>query len=571
MVPHYFGECFGWFHYAKGGRGIVLCSAFGVEDLVTHRFVRRLACEIAAAGMPALRFDYHGTGNSPGDDSDPGRVDAWLASIRTAVEWMRREAGVQEVVLVGFRLGALLAVRAAEQLADICGLVLVGPVVSGKTYVRELKALANLAASPPQAGTAAAAPVRGADGIEVTGFTLTADTMASLQRIDLLGSRIKPAPRVLILGRDNVAGDGRLAEHLCRLGCSVDHDILPGYAEMTWNSSIAELPDHAFAGLVQWLKRDLPPETATSPRQYVQTLRTGEWAEEAVRFGPEERLFGIRCTPKHPWRDEIILFVNHGADRHIGWARMYVAFARAFAAAGLASFRMDASGLGDSPACSGQRENRLYRTEAAADVSAAIDWLQRQGYRKFTVIGHCAGAHLAFYSALQDPRIHRLIMVNLQRFFWKEGDSLEVAFRKRYRSTGWYLAMLRDPDVWRRLLRGEVDVRGISAKLLRQLVKRSQILFGHGLARVSGTESNSQKVVRWFRELSQRGTRVLLIYSAEDVGLDELTLHCGTKARKITSQPGIELRILDGADHNITPRWARERYAGMLSDYLTTA
>jgi pimeloyl-ACP methyl ester carboxylesterase len=213
----------------------------------------------------------------------------------------------------------------------------------------------------------------------------------------------------------------------------------------------------------------------------------------------------------------------------------------------------------------------LYRTEAAADVSAAIDWLQRQGYRKFTVIGHCAGAHLAFYSALQDPRIHRLIMVNLQRFFWKEGDSLEVAFRKRYRSTGWYLAMLRDPDVWRRLLRGEVDVRGISAKLLRQLVKRSQILFGHGLARVSGTESNSQKVVRWFRELSQRGTRVLLIYSAEDVGLDELTLHCGTKARKITSQPGIELRILDGADHNITPRWARERYAGMLSDYLTTA
>lgn len=39
-------------------------------------------------------------------------------------------------------------------------------------------------------------------------------------------------------------------------------------------------------------------------------------------------------------------------------------------------------------------------------------------------IGPCSGAHLGFYTALRDPRIAALAMVNLQLFVWTPGRSL---------------------------------------------------------------------------------------------------------------------------------------------------
>ena len=85
---------------------MVLCSAFGVEELITNRFLRVMADQIAAAGMPALRFDYRGTGDSADVNVDGGGIGHWLDSIKDAINWMRDEVGVSDVVLVGFRLGA---------------------------------------------------------------------------------------------------------------------------------------------------------------------------------------------------------------------------------------------------------------------------------------------------------------------------------------------------------------------------------------------------------------------------------------------------------------------------------
>ena len=71
MIPVVFDGCFGWLHPAAGNRGVVLCAPHGYEELCVHRQWASLAERLAAAGLPTLRFDYRGTGNSVGDDEEP--------------------------------------------------------------------------------------------------------------------------------------------------------------------------------------------------------------------------------------------------------------------------------------------------------------------------------------------------------------------------------------------------------------------------------------------------------------------------------------------------------------------
>ena len=92
-TPIWFGAehrpLLGWFHSPPGGRargGVVVCPPIGRDYLQAHYALRMLAETLAELGMCVLRFDYDGTGDSAGDDSDPGRVASWMASVRSALE-----------------------------------------------------------------------------------------------------------------------------------------------------------------------------------------------------------------------------------------------------------------------------------------------------------------------------------------------------------------------------------------------------------------------------------------------------------------------------------------------------
>lgn len=570
MTPFYFNQCFGWLHSATGNRGVVICSAMGVEELCTHRFMRKLANEIAAAGMPALRFDYQGTGDSRGDDGDPDRVAHWLASIREAVAWLRRETGVTEVALAGFRLGTLLATQVAAELGEVQRLVLMGAVSSGKNYLREVKALsALLAQSARTAVPASHASAAAQDGFEAVGFQLTDATIAELNKLDLLNLPTAPAAQVLLLNRAQAAVDSRLAACFQALGSEITQMELPGYADMEWNSTFATLPEDAFAGLITWLGRDLRADCAIAPSVPDQALVADDWRESPQFFGADQNLFAIHCQPLREAKRTVVLFINHGANHHIGWARTYVTLARHFTRQGIASLRMDLAGIGDSPPHSGQAENQLYKRGSLRDIQAALNWLYSNGYESCTVIGHCAGAYQGFYAALRDPRITGLVMLNLQCFFWRRGDSVEIAMRESYRASHWYFAMLRDPKSWRRLLSLDINVSGISRALLRRALERGRAFFINHYGHWFGHEGNSRKILRWFRELARRKTKVLLVYSSEDSGLDELFLHTGSAAKKLRKFSNVRLHTIDGADHNLTPAWSREIYAKVLDDYLS--
>ena len=132
MRPLVFEQTIGWLHEADGRRGVVIVGAHGFEDLCSRRFLTLLGGRIASAGLPALQFDYPGCGDAAGDHTEPDRVAAWTAGIGAAIDRLKRETGVEEVIVVGFRLGALLAPLAAAGRDDVAGIALLAPPASGR-------------------------------------------------------------------------------------------------------------------------------------------------------------------------------------------------------------------------------------------------------------------------------------------------------------------------------------------------------------------------------------------------------------------------------------------------------
>src|SRR3954468_8799767 len=192
---------FAWHHHAP--RAIprdcvaVLCGPIGPEYTRSHRTVRHLADRLAAAGVPAIRFDYQGCGDSAGDEASPDRLGAWRRSIAAAAWHARRLSGCSRVCLIGIRLGATLAALEAEEVgADL--VVLWNPVVKGRAYTHELQAIAM---------TAADGAAKVDDGLESAGFRISAETLAALRSIDLTRIAFKPRARVLLAVRDDMSFD----------------------------------------------------------------------------------------------------------------------------------------------------------------------------------------------------------------------------------------------------------------------------------------------------------------------------------------------------------------------------
>lgn len=143
MIPTVFGEHFGWFHEGDGPLGAVICNPMGHEAMWLHRGSRQLAQRLSEQGMPVLRFDYAGTGDSAGE---PGAdaMTAWMDGIAAAVTHLTSISGARRVALLGIRLGATLAAEVASRIRTcipVDALVLLEPVVSGRAYRRELEVL----------------------------------------------------------------------------------------------------------------------------------------------------------------------------------------------------------------------------------------------------------------------------------------------------------------------------------------------------------------------------------------------------------------------------------------------
>jgi pimeloyl-ACP methyl ester carboxylesterase len=116
----------------------LLCTAMGQESIRAHRAMVTLADRLARVGIPALRFDYFGTGDSGGDDEE-GELDGWRADILRADIQLRAATGADSVAWIGLRLGAVLAATASTTAPRAPEAVFLwDPVLDGRAYLAEL-------------------------------------------------------------------------------------------------------------------------------------------------------------------------------------------------------------------------------------------------------------------------------------------------------------------------------------------------------------------------------------------------------------------------------------------------
>jgi uncharacterized protein len=262
MTPLFFGygerRLFGIYHPAGGAgarsRAVVICHPWGQEYLRAHRSLKQLAVMLSQAGCHVLRFDYFGTGDSGGELVDAD-LEGWVDDIEAAVQEIQDTSGASRVTVAGMRLGATLAaMAAARQNADIDGLVLWDPVISGSSYLRELMATEAWTAAglvqPP------ARPTHAGGGHEILGFALTTRTQRDLRQLELVPLVPELPSRLLALATGQSAEAERLRQALAvrSAGALAIEDIpcLPAWLEDR-NTGAGAIPLPAMQRIVQWI------------------------------------------------------------------------------------------------------------------------------------------------------------------------------------------------------------------------------------------------------------------------------------------------------------------------------
>jgi uncharacterized protein len=253
-APLFFGakqQLFGCYHGLRGqrsGRVAVHCYPFGQEYLRAHRSSVQLASRLVQVGVPVLRFDYFGCGDSSGDTSE-GTVEQWISDVRCAAEEARDRSGADEVSLIGLRMGASLAAMAALELDCVESLVLWDPIISGTCYLQETAALQRQMLA--HAYVTPAGPESWTD--EVLGFELTSAMRAGLAAIDLSSLVHAPAERILLLESEMRPEAAALQRHLEGLAGRCEYRCIP--ERRTWLGEIGRglVPRSSLEAVVGWL------------------------------------------------------------------------------------------------------------------------------------------------------------------------------------------------------------------------------------------------------------------------------------------------------------------------------
>jgi pimeloyl-ACP methyl ester carboxylesterase len=582
---------FAWLHGEPGaaGHGVLICPPLGYEQVHAHRALRHLADALARAGMRVCRLDYHGVGDSPGHDEDPDRVATWQANIRDALTWLERDLGCRRLSVVGLRFGAALAWQVAAE-HPLTDLVLWAPVIKGRSYVREMQALAMAG------GATEATP-----DIEAAGFVLTEQTTADITKFDAhaLTPRCR---RLLIVARDDLSDDRRLVDCVAPSGIDVLQIRQPGYADMMAEPHSTEVPEQAIASIVNWLQPDVgrvcdpsqangsalgaasdgsqarPPNAPATEACFADrsTGRDVTLRERIVRMGHPD-LAGVLTEPDALTDVPLVVLLNAGAAYRVGPNRLYVQLARQLAADGFRCLRLDLGGLGDSDSADVHGENDPYAATVFRDIDVVLRFARNElGARRIVLMGLCSGAYAAFQAAAQfaNPALVESVLLNPLTYFWKDGMPLEAPAAKEFAAFHYYTRAALQPAKWWKLLSGQSRIGLLGA--LKILAGRWRRQPAHDAAAAPATFENDAAIAHPLcddlpgdlERIRAAGRHLACFFSADDPGHSILMFHARRLAKAMCRAGQMNVFVIEGADHTFSRRGPRRTALRMIVDYL---
>ncbi len=544
----------------------VLCPPLHLELIQSYRSMRRCAEELAAAGFHVLRLHYDGTGESVGgDDEDPGRVVAWLASVQRAVLALAAVPGVVSVGLIGVRIGATFALAASTHL-DLSQLVL-WELVGGAAYGREL---AILASSSPQ---------RVPGGLVCAGYWVADATLAELGALDVERLEPRGRPEVLLVHRDDRKPAARFRAHFEGLGCPTTATQLAGHKQMLVMPHKSRVPDAILGGIRDWAlaRSRVVDGPAVSGLALEQEATAAGLRWRVLSFGPAGRLFGVLTEPASGMTAGAapVLLLTGGVTPRTAGNGSYVAIARRLAGKGHTVLRMDAASIGESGVVDGSEGdgNDGFPDSLVDDTRAGLERASAAAPgAKVWLVGLCSGAYAAFQNALRDPRVGGLVLINpvaLRELVAAPGDgdtaaasALEKVDQLEQMQRYWQV--MRSPESWKKLLSGQADVRHLAGVLRARL----------GARLLAAKESLEARLGRAPRGLAgdldtllARGVRVSLVFSEGDPGHALVLGELGARLEELTGK-GLRVEVFAGADHNFHELASRRELLAWLDEAI---
>jgi pimeloyl-ACP methyl ester carboxylesterase len=561
---------FSVYHQADTGSGtqkpVLICSPWGWDDVASYRPRRAWAQRLAAAGRSTLRFDLPGTGDSGGSPRDPGLVAAWVDAVRAAADSLRERTGAEEISILGLGLGGLLAIAAIEAGAAASELITVAAPASGRAFVRGARNFSRL-----QGWHAEDSTVTVPEGwIEASGFLLSAETIAELEALEPSG----PWPslrRVLMLSR-RASGRNALAEAMEAAGIEVTSEGTSGWAKMVLHPETSRLAEDAAEKVAAWLEQGgapLPPETAPAgsapgvdePGQAAVQLDASPFPITEVPFPVEHpfgRSFGLLATPAEGTTARLCLvFLNAGAVRNTGPNRMWLERARAWAARGVPTLRVDLEAIGEA---GGDPEGvppgeEFFAPKYQAQLGRVLDALEARGLGPdFALVGLCSGGFLAFRTALADPRVRAAYVINAGALVWRDGifDEREARKVSRVFERKWVGKLLRGEIEWSK-------VKSMFASIGERT--RERLRPRHG-----GGRPWDEQLQLDLDRLQEQETHLTLMFCGNEGMADEL--EAVDFRRTLDTRKFVEMVELPGVDHTLRPLESQAALRAILDERL---
>jgi uncharacterized protein len=185
----YFGSqqsLYGVFH--GGGsqaprRALLICAPLGQETVRSHFILHKVSRQLAARGVPVLRFDYFGSGNSLGADVD-GNCARWSQDILEACRELKKRTPGASIFALGARIGATFLWSVSREL-DIERILLWDPVANGLQYLNEMQSLHRARLRSLQDLRLGRRPHDAAGGKELLGFTYSDRALGEMRSLQI--------------------------------------------------------------------------------------------------------------------------------------------------------------------------------------------------------------------------------------------------------------------------------------------------------------------------------------------------------------------------------------------------
>lgn len=492
-------------------RSVLILPPLVEERKACHRILRDVARELAAEGAAVLRFDYRGTGDSDGA-FDSFTLSDWLADAEAAKAWLTHRFPGITPTLLGIRFGATLATH----LASPCTARLLVEPLAGADLIKQLlqrnQINQMIAFGKPRVTRALteAAWQRG-ETADLDGYPFTAQLAQDLaaftpQPWSESGCIISTgtSPRTADAAQASAPAAERLDLRLPAFWNTVGHidlsalssALVDAVRRLALTSSVPATTPLPLSDADRTGPQGRGPsrqETHTPPEQMHREgcrprrplaqdnalLRTTGWNQLPQFEGdsgpvaittPAGTIRGWIDAPASPPRARLLFIHGWSGDR-TGPHRMFVKLARALAAEGVFSLRIDLSGRGDSDG-----ETAAASIDAMTeDTRAALDWLRRMAPDNATpllLVAICSGCKVAVAAAAVEPDLAALALWSAESM----GSLRSTATRRRKTRAALktYALKLTRRETWVKLLTGRVRATMVTKALVSHETRSDQ-------------------------------------------------------------------------------------------------